>query len=400
MAPKRKQSRRPKGSGSLYQNKDGSWVAALVIDGRLTRRRAPDKQTGEKYLAVLQELKRRDIKVASGEQTLAAWLETWFGQFVTQRDPRPRTVQYYRSMIEGYIVPLIGHLRLCDLDADRLQRFIDTVRTAIAEQAETRGLPYSGARTAHGCAEVLRNALALAVLRKYILDNPMTGVILPKKIEREIVPVSDPLLAAFLTIARDTRLGALLHCYALLGLRLGEGLALRWAGYDRTARTIRIDRQVQLIEGKLAFSEPKTAAGKRVLPVPAVIAELFDKQWAAQQAERLRRGVEWKEHGLIFTNRDGGPIRPRVIQDVFYGLRAKAGIPQTVALHHLRHTTATLLDEVGASEALKAGILGHGKRTITQHYTTARIEAMRRVLEAVAGRILGKESDYGSRAGT
>lgn len=398
MASKRKPTRRVKGSGSIYQNKDGSWLAALTIDGRLARRRAPDRATAEKHLAALQELKRREIKIASGEQTLAAWLENWYNQFVTQRNPRPRTREFYLSMIERYIVPLIGHIRLCDLDADRLQRFLDTVRTSIATEATARGLPYSGARTAVGCAEVLNRALKLAVRRKYILDNPMDGLILPKIVEREVTPVNDALLTAFLKAAERTRLAALWAIYALMGLRLGEGLGLRWAAYDRTKGTLWVDQQVQRADGGLVLAEPKTRAGKRELPVPVVVAALLALHWTAQQAERLARGVEWKEHGLMFPDRYGAPLSPRTVQSAFCALRDKAGIPPTVTLHHLRHTVATLLDEVGATEALKQGILGHGPKNMTQHYTTARIEAMRRVLEALAARIRETEEKAKGKA--
>ena len=91
---------------------------------------------------------------------------------------------------------------------------------------------------------------------------------------------------------------------------------------------------------------------------------------------------------MLFASSVGTPLWPRNVDREFYSLRDAAKLPTTMTLHALRHTTATLLDEVGASEALKAGILGHKTQTITQRYTHARLAAMRTVLDALSMRVL------------
>lgn len=385
MAPRKRQGRRPKGSGSIYENKDGSYTAALEIDKHLYRRRAPDRQAAEAKLEELHELKRHQINIGSSEQTLTIWLTTWFTQIVLVRDIKPRTIEFYQAMIEQYIIPALGTIRLCDLRADHIQAFVNALRADIREHTR-----YDGARTVHGAAGVLSEALELAEQRKYIMNNPMRGVVLPKYTPTTIEPPTEAQVVALLTAAKDTRLEALWYCYALLGVRRGEGGGLRWSSLDWQAGTLRIDTQVQLVDGRPALIEPKTRAGKRVLPVPDVLLTLLRQHWDTQQTERQRTGLNWKEHGLIFPSDVGTPLWPRNIERQFYALRTQATLPTTITLHHLRHTVSTLLDEAGASEALKAGILGHGTTTITQRYTHARIDAMRRVLEVVAERVLRK----------
>jgi hypothetical protein len=49
-----------------------------------------------------------------------------------------------------------------------------------------------------------------------------------------------------------------------------------------------------------------------------------------------------------------------------------------------------MLDEADVTETQKAAILGHRKETQTQRYVTARIEAMRRVLERAAARVFAE----------
>jgi integrase len=51
---------------------------------------------------------------------------------------------------------------------------------------------------------------------------------------------------------------------AFTGARLGELLALRWVDLDTTAKTLRIERAIELTDehGK-QLKEPKSARGKR-----------------------------------------------------------------------------------------------------------------------------------------
>jgi integrase len=391
-ARRRRQGRRPKGSGSIYRASDGKgFIAALEIDGVLRRRRAPDRATAEARLAELQELRRRRIDIGQGAQTLESWMNAWY-ELRRGEGLRPRTLADYRRYIETYILPGLGQVRLDALRAEAIQAWLDATRAEI-EQAYTDEATgrarFSGVRTVRAAAQVLEMALDLAVERKLIPDNPMVGVRLPRDQPGKIEPLTDAQLAGLLKVARTTRLVALWFAYALLGLRRGEGLGLRWTDLDVEQRTLRITQQVQSIEGRRVVGDPKSGAGERVLPVPAILLELLLEHRGGQQVQRGKRAAMWQEHDLIFCSRDGLPLWPRNVEDDWYALRERARLPDTVKLHHLRHTVSTLLDEVGASEALKAGILGHGKKTVTQRYTHARVEAMRQVLERLVERVLG-----------
>jgi integrase len=401
MAAKRRKkiSRRPKGTGSIYErkNREGrivGWQVALDINGRLVRRNAPDRTSAEMALAELQELKRREIDLGAGSQSLAQWLETWLAQMA--RDLRPRTINDYRYQIETYILPVLGDRALEHLRAHHIQHFLNQIVDGIRSAHPER----QGTRTARLCATRLRQALDLAVARKLIADNPMAGVILPRDKPAPIDPPADAAIAALLVVAAEHPRAALWYCYALLGLRRGEGLGLRWADIDLERGTIRIAQQVQELSGRksdmpsherpeherarLHIGPPKSDAGVRVLPIPTALRTLLREHRATQLAARLKRAKTWHDHDLVFCNRDGGPLWPRSVSDDWYALRDAAGLPKSTKLHHLRHALATLLDENGATEALKRAILGHEAQTVTQHYTHARVEAMRIVLERVS----------------
>lgn len=60
--------------------------------------------------------------------------------------------------------------------------------------------------------------------------------------------------------------------------------------------------------GEPAWQEPKTAAGRRRVPIGAQAVEVLRQHRKAQLEERLRAGPGWRDYGLVFCNRTGGPL--------------------------------------------------------------------------------------------
>ena len=81
---------------------------------------------------------------------------------------------------------------------------------------------------------------------------------------------------------------------ASTGLRLGECLGLTVDRIDFLRRTVRIDRQMANTTAGGSFGTPKTNAGVRTIPLPAVGVEMLEAHVA-----QFPPG----EHGLVFTDR-------------------------------------------------------------------------------------------------
>lgn len=411
-AKKGKGSRRSPGEGSVYDYPKGSgkWFAQEWIDGKLTRRRAPSEKAAEAKLRELQELKEKHIDIHTGAQTVETWMGTFHGIKVRLRKLSPRSINFNLDHIERYILPKIGDMRVSDVRPSHLQTVVDEVYSEI--QA---GGKYDGARTAQAVGKILQEAFTLAYEKKLVLENPYSGVVLPKYKRKRITPLDDKQLLAFMEAAAgrldkrkryrsidgkmkrlppvDPRFVALWHSYALLGWRRGEGLGARWSALDWGEGTITIDQQVQRVtdpEGKqiVIVAPPKTEDSERTLPLPRRLLSLYWDRWDDSQAERELRG--WSIDTLIFPSQAGTPMWPDNLETMFRRIREAAGLPATFKLHHLRHTLATLVDECGATESLKQDILGHAKTTQSGKYTHGRIAAMRTVLQAVEDRILGQ----------
>lgn len=379
--------RKSKGEGGIYQEPGGSWRAIVYIDGKAIKRRAPTQEAAEALRRELLAQRNKGIDIGSGSQSLETWLLSW--QESKARNLRPRSQDNNQRMIDSYIVPIIGATALNRLRADQLQRFLHRVQDDIVAESKGR---YTGARTVRALAQVLNAALGQAVKRRLIEHNPMDGVEVPSYTAQEREPLTDDELRAVLVQADSHPLRPLWYLYGLIGLRRGEGLGLRFEDLDFDAGIMHVRQQVQEIDGKLVIGPPKYTSD-RTIPLPGICIDLLRPLRAAHLARKLKRGPTWQDLDLVFCNRDGGPLWPSNVLEDFYALRNAAGAQPTATIHTLRHGVATLLDECGASDALKASILGHGKKTITQRYTHPRIEAMRRVLRQVEQRILSKPKE-------
>ena len=79
----------------------------------------------------------------------------------------------------------------------------------------------------------------------------------------------------------------------------------------------------------------------------------------------LRTGGNWKnEYDLVCTRKDGQPITPHVLSDMFRVFLQKNGLKK-IKFHDLRHTNATLMIGSGVNTRVAMQRLGHSKVSIT-----------------------------------
>lgn len=373
--------------GTVYRNHRDTWTAEYRVNGKRHREHFPTPEAAAAHLAEVEQRIADGQDIGGARQSVAAWLADWLELRRRSGKLAARTLDGYRRTIEGSILPNFDPLRLGEVRASHLQSLLYAIEDDV--QARSHGR-YSGARTVQLAATVLDQAFEVALHRGMVTRNPMRGVEVPDSERAPIEPATDAQVAAVLLGAATAPHPALWHLYALLGVRRGEPLGMRWADVDLSRGTVRITQQGQAVGGAVLLVPPKGGRGsasERLLPLVGDLPALFAQQRAAVLARRLKAGSAWEDHDLVFPGERGRPLWPTTIDHWWRELRASAGLPDTFRLHHLRHTVATLLDEAQVTEAIKAGILGHGPKNVTQRYTHARIEAMRRALEQVAERI-------------
>ena len=165
-------------------------------------------------------------------------------------------------------------------------------------------------------------------------------------------------LDALLAAAHPPRWKTIFQFAALSGLRREEICALRWSDVDMRTGKIRV-RRVLTADSRgrrILEDRTKTRAGAREFTLPQPALDALRLQRKLQAEERLR-DAEPHEGDWVFTGQGtrGRPIHPSDVSKAFARIRKKAGLPEELTFHSLRHTCASLSLAGGGTWRLPSG---------------------------------------------
>jgi integrase len=283
-----------------------------------------------------------------------------------------RTRELYKALLRLHLKPFIGKKEL-----DRIGP--ETVRTwrsdllAKGRSADTTAQSY----------RLLRAIMATAVDDQRVKRNPcrIKGADTAARAERPVATVKQ---VYALAEAIGPRFRAFILAAAFTGLRWGELIALRRVDLDLVDRTVSVHRSIaELSGGRLVVGPPKSAAGVRTVPIPAVLV--------VELRAHLAKYIADEPTALVFTGTRGGtPKRGSWRSTVKWTTRVKeAGLPAGFHCHDLRHTGNHLASKSGASTRELMYRMGHGSMRaalIYQHATDARAREIADRLNDVVAR--------------
>lgn len=405
---KKKRPRR-KNTGGLYQRKDGMWCAAITLpspDGQ-RRRKVIARARKDDALAVLNKTledlrKAGDLPTAS--PTLAAWLDTWYRTIAMKR-LKVTTRPAYRGKIDNYIVPAIGRHRLDRLTTDHVRRLHDYIEVDLGLSSTTALQAHRILAKALTDAEregrATRNVAKLVdaprkrVVKIPHLSNAQHKVMVRSASERDESEAARWIVAFQTALRPGERLGLtedellfdrhiIRVAWQLQRLTFTHGCAPpcgRSRGGNCPERRLDIpgDQEVRHLEGGLYLTRPKSRAGWREVPMTEIVEATL--RW---HVEAHPPGIE----GLVFTRDGVRPIDPSDDSRTWKAALEHAGLPH-VRRHSSRHTTTTILDDLGIPDNVRQLIVGHADKETTAMYTHVADE---RLHSAMA--LLGAEMAY------
>lgn len=299
-----------------------------------------DRPAAEAELAELAAL----VPAHPEEQSkLNQYLDWWLYAAVDGR-LRAKTARDYRTLLDRYVRPALGEIRIDRLRPLALQSLLLNM--------SARGLSPRTVRYTHA---VVRSALDQARRWRLLGENPALDMPLPRADRREFQVLSREQAQHFASVCRDDP-QALVFLVALsTGLRPSEYLALRVADFDSARSSLTITRTLERAHGKWTFAETKRPGSRRTVALPAEVAELV----------RARIASGLKSDALIFQGPGRGPIHERnLVQRCFKPLLKRADLPN-LRLYDLRHSFATLALREGVPARLVSGQLGHASVAFT-----------------------------------
>ena len=350
-----------KGGGTIRQRPDGRWEAryTLGIDpgtGKQIQKSVygkTQKEVRQKLTAITAEIDEGTYMDVPRLKT-ADWLNTWVEEYIG--NVKPATRKSYQDHVRLNIIPYVGAVPLSKLTAAMIQQMYNELQTE-------KGLSPKTIKNVHG---VLHRALEQAQKMGYIRNNPLTAVTLPRIEKKQIKPLEDNELCAFLKEIRGDTYELVYFVTVFTGLRQGEVLGLTWDCVDFEKGTILVNKQLRRSQrkgGTYYFSPPKNNKSRTITPAPYVM-KLLQAQKVQQAEQRLMAGPAWEDSGLVFTNEFGRYISYRAIFDSFKRIVKRIGLPDA-RIHDLRHTYAVNCIRAGDDIKTVQSNLGHATAAFT-----------------------------------
>ena len=244
----------------------------------------------------------------TGKVTLSTWLEYWLRQYVAH-ELRPSTVEDYTMQVRNYLVPLLGAMYLHEIKAHHIQEFQNKLAGRV------------GSSVVRKLRQVLSGALREAVNCDLLHANPVQKTRTPKLVHHEVAAPTVEQVQQLLAAAAGDKHFAPLWLMAHTGLRAGEALGLEWRHVDVINRRLLVRQAVVETAAGRELGAPKSAKGRREIPLDTATLDVLMAHRAAQDAHRERLGARYHDQGLVFPTMYGELNRTSTL---LYALRKYA----------------------------------------------------------------------------
>lgn len=364
MATKAKERR--DGTGSFFQESDGTWRAQIryydPFKGRsvLVRRRAKNRDAARAALKALRE-ETQTAKAVTSDLTVAEYLDRYAANSLPTLDVSERTKEIHETLIENPLKPTLGKVKLSEFDAAMAEQWLHRLQTARTKPQGKAGTTRELAgSTKHKTFYVLAKVLDIAVRDGLIAENPLRKL-KPPRAGRTVMPSTSAsdFDNVILPAVADMRIAPLVVFVGLSGCRLGEALGLRWSDVDLTRATATLRRS------GADTDRTKNQKVRTVPLLPEVVAALKSRR-KVQREDQLLMGSGWQNtDGLVFTTFEGRPMNPHNARKDFQAVLRRKGLNAERPYHSLRHGLATRLLQREVPMHVVSAILGHSSIKLT-----------------------------------
>jgi integrase len=272
---------------------------------------------------------------------LSEFVEEWRASVAVNL--KGSTVRAAESHLRAHIIPKLGGLTLTAVNTKAVQSFV----AYLASGGRSR-------KTTENVLLTLSSLLKTARAWGYTCgDFHFADLTLPREgVKAEPRCFTDGEMQRMIAAAPEP-LSTILAVTAVLGLRIGETLALRVCDVDFANRIIRVRQSVDA--ATRTVGGVKSRASSADLPMP--------KELEAQLRDHLQRHDGKSE--LLFSNRRGRAFSANKLREKqLHPLLVRLGIPLG-GFHSMRHGAASSLLADGATPAVVQRQLRHSDARIT-----------------------------------
>lgn len=305
----------------------------------------PGAAEGGQPESVAMFLAHLEMEKGYSSATVAAYGED-MRQFTVFLAGRGVNVGEPATVDKGHIRAYLAELHRLGLSKTSVGRKLSALRAFFRFCARLRMITALPTEGLHNPKQEKRHPKVLNVDQAFTLLNA-------KKSGGESAEVK-PLLV------RDLALAELLYGS---GLRISEALSLNT---DQVGVRGEVPQVRVLGKGGKERLAPLSDAGREALAA-----------WLGVRGEMADPGEK-----ALFVGEQGGRLNRRVAARIIADLCRRAGLPETVSPHALRHSFATHLLEAGADLRSVQELLGHARLATTQRYTHLNLAHLMKVYDS------------------
>jgi integrase len=344
---------------------------------RKTRRTASSRAEALKLRRDLNALKLRGGLTPLSQEVFGAFALGWV-RAVKAPAVKEATAADYEYRVRKYLIPYLGQKRIVEIGAPEIQ--------AWSSRLQQQGL---GSKTINGARRVLFGIFKHAQRQGLIVTNPVGAVESVRRNEDEITQVRECWTLGeaqeALKAAKDfPEIDLFLHLAIYCGLRHGEILGLAWSSIDTEKGAVTVSATLRdFVEitpdgsshRASKLTSPKTKASFRTIPVGSEVLEAIKRHKKWQAKRQVAAGQGWTESGFVFTSGIGTPIAQTNNLKTFKRFIRSKGL-RYIRIHDIRHTTAVLALEAGASLEWVSQAFGHRSLEITKTVYAPYVQAL------------------------
>ena len=347
----------------IWTKSDGTERMAWVVDYFDQHRKRhiktfEKKKEAEEWRAQARVEVKKGIHTAeSSSVTVAEAAELWLTRGEAE-GLEPGTMRYYQDMVKLHVNPIVGHLKLSQLNQP-------TVEDAKDQLLKTRSRPMT-----QKAIKILKGILKDAKRRGLVSQNVAQDVsVKDQHRHKEGIVIPTPAEAKLLIDGATGRWRPLLITAIFTGLRASELRGLTWDNVDLDEGVIHVRQRADRYN---TMGSPKSKAGRRDIPIGNfVVNSLREWKLACPKGDlnlvfpNTMGKVE--NLGNIYT-RGYGPLQKACGLTIDTGKKDKDGSPILKAkygFHALRHFYASWLINQGFKPKNIQTLMGHSSITLT-----------------------------------
>ena len=322
--------------------------------------RMAQRELGKRLAAVDEGFRKPD------HTTFTDFAQRFMDDYLPGRKLKPSTVENYRYMLDGHLLPFFGDHALAELEASP-----ELIDNYIALKAQS-GL---SAKTIQNHILLLNVMLRRAVVWRLMRSNPVSSIDRPSLVQPEMSVLTeteiarlanayDELIAEASEPERDWWSLAKAIVLTALGtaMRRGELVGLRWRAVNLLEAKIEV--RETFVRGE--FTTPKSRASRRVVELGPRTLAVLEEQW--------QRTAYRGDDDLVFGHpTKGTPLETgKLATHYLKPALARAGIEKPFRpFHDLRHTSLTHAAAAGNPQIYVQARAGHSQGSITERYMHA-----------------------------